>query len=87
MKRVVLLVLVVGCCLAGASRARAEFPGFEEALIDGHAAEKAVYAVALADVDGDERDDIVAVTENRVLWYENPDWDGTGQCLHRSARH
>ena len=32
------------------------------------------YAVALADVDGDQKTDIVAVTENRVVWYQNPDW-------------
>ena len=30
--------------------------------------------MTLADVDGDKRQDIVAVTENRVLWYQAPDW-------------
>ncbi|MBW3541801.1 MAG: VCBS repeat-containing protein [Planctomycetes bacterium] len=49
------------------------FPRFEERVIDPHAGD-VVYAVTLADVDGDQRDDIVAVTENRVLWYQAPDW-------------
>ncbi len=36
---------------------------------------KVVYAVTLADIDGDVRNDIVAVTENRVLWYQAPKWN------------
>lgn len=32
------------------------------------------YAVAAADVDGDKRPDVVAVTENRVVWFQNPSW-------------
>lgn len=32
------------------------------------------YAVTVADVDGDAKTDIVAVSENRVVWYHNPDW-------------
>ncbi len=35
---------------------------------------KSVTPVTLADVDGDGRQDIVAVSENRVLWYQNPGW-------------
>ncbi|TWT73400.1 FG-GAP repeat domain-containing protein [Allorhodopirellula solitaria] len=35
---------------------------------------KVVYAVAVEDIDGDGADDIIAVTENRVLWYQAPDW-------------
>jgi len=30
--------------------------------------------VTLADVNSDGKQDIVAVTENRVIWYESPDW-------------
>src|SRR5688500_10486491 len=64
---VVLLVL-------GASSAPAkDFPKFERIEIDPHAGE-VVYAVTHADVNGDEKDDIVAVTENAVYWYENRDW-------------
>lgn len=35
---------------------------------------KVVYAVTVADINDDGADDIVAVTENRVLWYQAPDW-------------
>ncbi len=50
-----------------------EFPSFREQVIDPYCGE-ICYAVTLADVDGDDRQDIVAVTENRVLWYQAPDW-------------
>ena len=32
------------------------------------------YAVTSADVDGDGKLDVIAVTENRVVWFQNPDW-------------
>ena len=32
------------------------------------------YAVSTADVNGDGKTDIVALSENRVIWYENPSW-------------
>jgi dienelactone hydrolase len=44
---------------------------FEERVLDPHAGE-VCYAVTLADVDGDRRDDIVVVTEEAVVWYANP---------------
>ena len=47
---------------------------FEEVVIDDDAAKKAVYAVAVADVDADGRQDIVSVTEKQVVWYQSPDW-------------
>jgi hypothetical protein len=47
---------------------------FDEVVIDPAAAKKAVYAVAVADVDGDGRLDIVSVNENQVLWYQAPNW-------------
>jgi len=50
-----------------------DFPSFAEHVIDPNVG-KVCYAVTVADVDGDELDDIVAVSESRVLWYEAPDW-------------
>jgi len=35
---------------------------------------KVGYAVKLADVDGDGKDDIVVVDSTRVVWYQNPTW-------------
>lgn len=55
--------------LAGAG----EPPPFTPQTLDPKAGE-VCYAVTLADVDGDGREDVVVVTENRVLWYHNPDW-------------
>jgi hypothetical protein len=52
----------------------AGFPQFEAREIDAHVGEVCCYAVTLADVDGDKKTDIVAVTESRVVWYHNPDW-------------
>ena len=49
------------------------FPSFRERIIDPHVG-NVCYAVTLADVDGDAKQDIVAVSENRVLWYQNPTW-------------
>lgn len=61
-----LITLAGGLCAA-------EAPKFEEHVIDPMAGQ-VCYAVTLADVDGDKKQDIVVVTENRVLWYQNPDW-------------
>lgn len=55
--------------------------GFEEQVIDPHAGE-VCYAVTLADVDGDSRDDIVVVTEEAVIWYANPG-DAPGDWVKR----
>jgi hypothetical protein len=59
--------LFAGSCAAAV-------PEFEAVVIDEDCAQVAVYAVAAADVDGDQMNDIVAVTENQVVWYRNPDW-------------
>jgi len=70
--RNVSLLLPVLWCLSPAIGAE-PFPKFEEQVIDPEIG-KVCYAVTLADVNGDKLQDIVAVTENRVLWYENPSW-------------
>jgi hypothetical protein len=59
-------------CLALPAPA-AEFPKFEAQEIDPHAG-NVVYAVTVADVNGDRKPDVVAVTEDAVLWYENSSW-------------
>lgn len=46
---------------------------FEMLELDGNIG-KVCYAVSLCDVDQDGRLDVVAVTENSVYWYQNPDW-------------
>lgn len=48
-------------------------PKFTEVVIDPNIGE-VCYAVTKADVNGDGKLDIVAVSENRVQWYEAPQW-------------
>ena len=33
-----------------------------------------VYAVTIADVNGDRKPDIVAINQRQILWFENPSW-------------
>lgn len=61
------------CLLPATVIAADPFPKFQAVTIDPHAGE-IVYAVTHADVNGDTKPDIVAVTENAVYWYQNPDW-------------
>ncbi len=51
----------------------AEFPRFEPLEIDSHVGDIG-YAVTVADVNGDRKPDVVAVSEDAVVWYENPAW-------------
>lgn len=46
---------------------------FETKVLDPNVG-NVCYAVTTTDVDGDKLPDIVAVTENRVLWFQNPTW-------------
>jgi len=72
--RRLLFTLVLGCCgLLPAGLQADDFPRFEEQVLDANVG-KICYAVSVADVDGDKRSDLVAVTENRVVWFQNPDW-------------
>jgi len=48
-------------------------PRFVEQIIDPQIG-TVCYAVNRADVNGDGKPDIVAVSENRVQWYEAPLW-------------
>jgi hypothetical protein len=66
---------LVGCfVLFVVTSVRADLPEFEPQVIDDAVCEVACYAVAVADVDEDGLEDIVAVNERQVHWYKNPDW-------------
>jgi hypothetical protein len=66
-------LLSVTTLLSSLSAAAAEFPSFQVQEIDPHAGD-VCYAVTVADVSGDGKLDVVAVTEDAVIWYENPSW-------------
>jgi hypothetical protein len=51
----------------------ADFPTFRAQEIDPHVG-NVCYAVTVADVDGDGKPDVVAVTEDAVVWFANPGW-------------
>ena len=51
---------------------QAQTPNFKEQLID---AEVGIgYGLAVADVNGDQRTDILLADSNVIVWYENPTW-------------
>ncbi len=92
-----MLTFVGALALAiGLNPARAaEFPTFRVQELDPNVG-KVCYAVTMADVDGDGKPDVVAVTEDAVVWFANPcveeahdhpGRDRTGQRLHPAARH
>jgi len=70
--RACLILSIVGLLQYSAAGDEA-FPVFKEQTIDAEIG-KVCYAVTMADVDGDSKLDIVAVSESRVLWYQNPTW-------------
>jgi Aldos-2-ulose dehydratase, beta-propeller domain/FG-GAP-like repeat len=65
--------IVVALLCAASSPAAGPFPKFKSITIDPKVG-NVCYAVTVADVNGDKKLDIIAVTENRVIWYENPSW-------------
>ena len=46
---------------------------FDQLVIDPNIG-KVCYAVTAADVNGDQRLDIIAISERQAMWYRNPDW-------------
>jgi len=70
--RLVILVSVI-TLLGSLSSAAADFPKFQTQEIDPHVG-NVCYAVTVADVNGDRKLDVVAVSEDAVVWYENPSW-------------
>ncbi len=67
-------LMLIAPALTDCTSADDAFPTFRATTIDAHIGD-VCYAVTLADVDGDGKRDIVAVSENRVLWYQNPSWE------------
>jgi hypothetical protein len=59
--------------LAATSARGADFPRFEPQEIDRHVG-NVCYALTTADVNADGKPDIVAVTEDAVVWFESPSW-------------
>ena len=74
MPRTLWLALFVICCASCLEgQVLAGVPAFEAKVIEPNIGE-VCYAVTSADVNGDGKPDIVAVSENRVQWYEAPAW-------------
>ena len=48
------------------------FPAFKEQVVNPEA--EVVYAVDVADINGDKKRDIIGVSATYVAWYENPTW-------------
>jgi hypothetical protein len=70
-----LVMALAGLGFAAAPEGRsAEFPTFRVQEIDPNVG-KVCYAVTTADVDGDGKLDVVAVTEDAVVWFANPGWE------------
>lgn len=63
-----------GLLLFIASARAADFPKFEAQVLDPRVG-NVCYAVTTADVDGDKKLDVVAVTEDSVVWFTNPTWE------------
>ena len=60
-------------CVGLAASAHAGVPAFEAKVLDPNIG-AVCYAVTSADVNADGKLDVVAVSENRVQWYEAPNW-------------
>ncbi len=58
--------------LALGALAHAQTPSFKEQTIDP--AIEIGYGLAVADVNGDARTDILLADKNHIVWYENPTW-------------
>ncbi len=71
MRKSSFVLVFLGVCLSAAGDDG--FPEFAAQVIDASVG-KVCYAVTVADVDHDGDADIVALTENRVIWYEQPAW-------------
>ncbi|MBI1345784.1 VCBS repeat-containing protein [bacterium] len=67
------ILLTIGFSIGGQTLFAVDIPKFEPQTLDDNIG-NVCYTVTSTDVNGDGRPDIVAVSENRVQWYENPTW-------------
>jgi hypothetical protein len=65
-------MLVFGLWTLGSGDRRVNGAQFEAVQVDGDI--KIGYGVAVADVDGDKRLDVLLADKNQIVWYHNPDW-------------
>lgn len=68
-----------------ASLLASDDPRWEAQEIDPHVG-NVCYAVTTADVNGDGKLDVVAVTEDAVVWFENPSWTKKDIIRGKTAR-
>lgn len=61
------------CCVATVASAATKTPAFKAVDIDTKI--QIGYGVAVADVDGDHKPDIVLADKNQIVWYQNPNWE------------
>src|SRR3954453_11781711 len=64
---------IVSTLLASATAWGADLPRFRAQEIDPRVGD-VCYALAVADVDGDRKPDVVALAGDAVVWYQNPTW-------------
>ena len=73
LKRKLFAFCLVTCVLVASVPVRGQFPEFEHQVIDPQI-DKVCYGLTLADVNGDKKIDLVAVSNRAVYWYQNPSW-------------
>ena len=65
--------LAFSVILLVARGAESKTPVFKAVEIDARI--EIGYGVAVADIDGDKKPDIVLADKNQIVWYHNPDWE------------
>ncbi len=66
------IFLLAAACLPPLLADELPEPKFEAQSIDD--AIKIGYGLAIGDVDGDKKDDIILADKSDIVWYRNPDW-------------
>ena len=67
------ILLPLGCGMVHISRAaELPLPKFEPQVVDPHV--QIGYGVAIGDVDGDGKPDILLADKRQIVWYRNGDW-------------